>query len=244
MHRSLYFWLWTFGLWTAIALVGCQGSPPPAPTTAAPKDPVSQAQEAMERGEYSAAAGVLRQALASDPDNLGLRYRLGVSASYLNRKDEAIREFRWVMERGRTGSPEVETARNWLLAAGLPVQTSVRPAALTEPSASADPTLGEVAGAVLWEEEGRIKPLARQQLFLKGVAGPAGEKEAFHITRADMQGNYKFTGLLPGGYMLTNRVAGFPIWRLKIELTPGQRQSLDLSVQNSTKTRDDFPKNR
>jgi hypothetical protein len=198
----------------------------------------------MDRGEYGAAAAILSQALASDPDNLGLHYRLGVSASYLNRKDEAVREFRWVMERGAAGSSEVETARNWLLVAGVPVQDSALPAALTESSTSDDPPLGEVAGTVLWEEDGRTKPLARQPLFLKGVAGPAGEKEAYHITRADMQGNYKFTGLLPGGYMLTNRVAGFPIWRLKIELTSGQRQSLDLSVQNSTKTRDDFPKNR
>ena len=239
MQRSFY-----FGLWTAIALAGCQGSPPPAPTTLAPKDPGIHAQEAMDRGEYGAAADVLRQALASDPDSLGLHYRLGVSASYLNRKDEAIREFRWVMGRGPAGSPEVEAARNWLLAAGVPVQGSGRPAALTEPSPGADPTLGELAGTVLWEDAGRIKPLARQQLFLKGMTGLAGEKEAFHITRADMQGNYSFTGLLPGSYVLTNRMAGPPIWRLKIELAPGQRQSLDLSAQNSTKTRDDFPKNR
>jgi hypothetical protein len=186
---------------------------------------------------------VIRQALATDPNNLALHYRLGVSASYLNLRDEAIREFKWVMERGPTDSPEVETARNWLLRAGVSVQSPTRreTTAFTEPSS--DQQLGGVAGKVLWEEEGGIKPLARQQLFLKGVAGRAGEKEAYHITRADAQGNYTFTGLLPGSYMLTNRIAGTPIWRLKVTLEPGQQRSLDLTVRNSIKTRDDFPEN-
>jgi tetratricopeptide (TPR) repeat protein len=198
----------------------------------------------MDRGEYEKAAVLLRQALATDPENLGLRYRLGVSASHLNRKDEAIREFRWVMERAPANAPEAEIARGWLLRSGVPLQSRQATTAAPESSPPSEQGLGELTGRVAWEEDGNIKPLVRQQLFLKGVAGPAGEKEAYHITRSDGQGMYKFTGLLPGSYMLTNRVAGAPIWRLKVVVEPGQRLALDLTAQNSVKTRDDFPKNR
>ena len=47
--------------------------------------------------------------------------------------------------------------------------------------------------------------------------------------------------MAPGVYKLTNRVAGKPLWRLRVELKPGESASLDLSPANSVTQRDDFP---
>jgi hypothetical protein len=44
--------------------------------------------------------------------------------------------------------------------------------------------------------------------------------------------------------MLTNRVAGQPIWRLRVELKPGEEKQLDLDPGNSIAVRDDFPQPR
>ena len=41
--------------------------------------------------------------------------------------------------------------------------------------------------------------------------------------------------------MLTDRVAGPVIWRLRVELQPSQEMTLSLTPANSVKVRDDFP---
>lgn len=47
--------------------------------------------------------------------------------------------------------------------------------------------------------------------------------------------------LLAGSYKLTNRIAGQPIWRLRVEFKPGEQKTLDLTPANSIAARDDFP---
>jgi hypothetical protein len=44
--------------------------------------------------------------------------------------------------------------------------------------------------------------------------------------------------------MLTNRLAGQPIWRLRVELKPAEEKQLDLNPGNSVAERDDFPQSR
>ena len=79
----------------ALALGACQ-SPPPAPPKAA-ADAVTLAANALDSGDYAKAAELYRQALQSKPESLLLHYGLAVAASYLNLKDEATREFKWVL---------------------------------------------------------------------------------------------------------------------------------------------------
>jgi hypothetical protein len=44
--------------------------------------------------------------------------------------------------------------------------------------------------------------------------------------------------------MLTNRLAGQPIWRLRVELQPADEKLLELNTGNSVAVRDDFPETR
>jgi hypothetical protein len=61
------------------------------------------------------------------------------------------------------------------------------------------------------------------------------------VRRTDDSGHFEFKRIPPGIYMLTNRIAGEPMWRLRVQLEPGQNLTLDLSEANSAKIRDDFP---
>src|SRR5262245_52429144 len=71
----------------------------------------AEAAEALERGDYAKAAQLFQEALATSPEMVSLHFGLAVASSHLNLKADAIREFRWVVERGVPRSPEVETAR-------------------------------------------------------------------------------------------------------------------------------------
>ncbi len=44
--------------------------------------------------------------------------------------------------------------------------------------------------------------------------------------------------------MLTNRLAGQPIWRLRVELKPAEEKQLELNPGNGVAMRDDFPQPR
>jgi len=214
----------------ALVVGGCRESRPQAPKAlVADADPLVKAREAMARHEYGVAVGFLREAVARRPADLEPHYRLGVSASHLDEVDEASREFEWVVAHGEAETAEVKVARDWL---------SSRPSA-KGPSTADGPQKSDLA-SLSGKAIGPDKPVARLQIFLKGVPGTAVERE-YHVLRTDQQGNFHFANVVPGEYVLTNAVAGPVRWRLRIPLTAGQRLGLDLSPANDASVRDDFP---
>lgn len=218
----------------ALLLAACQ-RPAPVPPQASP-DMATQARVALERGEYEKATDLYRRALQGAPDSLPLHFGLAIAASHLDLMDEAIREFRWVLERASAGSPEVVTARGWLARAGaLP-----RPPASTAQEAPRDGQASLSGRAVFAEGNEAPKPVGRLLLLLVGQPdSPASE--ARYRLRTDEDGRFRFEGVVPGTYMLTNRLAGQPIWRLRVDLGRGDTAVLDLGPSNSVQVRDDFP---
>jgi hypothetical protein len=187
----------------------------------------------MAQQDYTRAAALLRQAIAEKPDSLEAHYRLAVSVSYLDLVDEATREFEWVVAHAPAGAPEARIARDWLrrgTAAATP------PAA--EAPAAPDPERATVAGVVLGEPDGQ--PLKRHLILLKGVPGTPTQQE-YHSLRSDQDGRYRFDNVPPGDYMLTDTVGAPPTWRLRVTLKRGDQLALDLTPDNSTRSRNDFP---
>ena len=82
--------------------------------------------------------------------------------------------------------------------------------------------------------------MGRLQLFLVGQPDSPTKEERYNL-RTDENGGFKFPNVPPGRYMLTNRLAGQPIWRLRVELQPAEEKQLDLNPGNSVTVRDDFP---
>ena len=185
----------------------------------------------MDRGEYERAAGLLRGVVAARPDSLEAHFRLGVSASYLDLFDETTREFEWVVAHAPADSPEARVAREWL-------RPAAPPAAPAAPPAEPNPDRASLVGVAMGGE-GVARPLARHKISLKGMKAPV--LETGYDVRTDFEGRFRFDDVPPGEYMLTDSLSGQTRWRLRLTLTRGERATLDLTPDNSTRTRDDFP---
>jgi len=233
MHLGRY-WLAAF----VFALTACQAAPPPS----AAKAPAALAAEALEKGDYAKAAELYRSALAAEPQSLPLHYGLGVAASYLDRRAEAVREFTWVLDRGETSSAEVNTARLWLLSVGALPRSAPTRTVLDDDDKDPGPKPGEQKPAPA-SVQGRVvfapgeTPRERMALFLYDYPN----RVVYFRMRTDEEGRFRFANVPPGIYKLTDRAAGPPQWRLKVELKPGQDLTMDLDLANSTRFRDDFP---
>jgi tetratricopeptide (TPR) repeat protein len=215
-----------------------QTSTPPARVEA---EPAARAGAALEAGRYAEAVALFREALARTPESVALRYGLAVALSYTDR-GAAIREFQWVMASAQPGSQERVESQAWLARAGaLP---SVPP--VSSRSAEPEPQAGNavLVGRALFAEAGaKPEPMRRLQLFLMGQPDSPTKEERYNL-RTDEDGTFKFPNVPPGPYMLTNRLAGQPLWRLRVELKSAEEKQLELNPGNSVAVRDDFPQPR
>jgi tetratricopeptide (TPR) repeat protein len=223
-----------------LAGVACQAQPS-APPARVEVDAAGRAGAALEAGRYAEAVGLYREALGSTPDNVALRYGLAVALSYTDR-GAAIREFQWVLANAQPESQERADSQAWLARAGaLPTAPAASSRALEPERRAGNAAL---VGRALFAEAGaKPEPMQRLQLFLMGQPGSPTKDERFNL-RTDENGSFKFPNLPPGPYMLTNRLAGQPIWRLRVELKPAEETQLELNPGNSVAVRDDFPQPR
>jgi hypothetical protein len=223
----------------AVLLIGLTLAACGSPAPIVPEyDVVAEALKAFDRGDWVLAARLLREAVAKRPTDVTLHYSLGVTATHLELRDEAIQEFRWVLATA-PGTPEGEAARNWLIAAGL---LSATAEAATESSVPPDPDAGDsgLRGRVTWTDGEPPVKVTRMQLFLKGIPGtPTKDFQA--VLRTDEDGNFEFKNVPAGEYRLSNRIAGQPVWRLRVKVPPSETVALDLTQGNSLRVRDDFP---
>ena len=224
----------------ALAGAACQSEPARAPRAGVEADSAARAGVALNAGRYSEAAALYREALDRAPQSVGLRYGLAVALSYFDRA-AAIREFQWVLASAPPGSEESIQSRAWLTRAGaLPNVTAASRPAGTE----RQPGNAVLMGRAMFAEAGaKPEPMPRLQLFLRGQPD-SPVKDGRYVLRTDEDGNFKFSNVPPGTYMLTNRLAGQPIWRLRVELQPADEKLLELNGGNSVAVRDDFPESR
>ena len=224
------------GILLTLALGAC-GSPAPTPT--GEYDVAAEAMKAFEKADWVSAGRLLREAIVKRPMELRLHYSLGVTDTHLDLRDEAIREFRWVLANA-PGTPEAQAARNWLLAAGaLTTETTASSGSETAPP---DPDRGSsiLRGQVSWNDGEPPMKLSRLQIYLKGLRDTPNQDFQM-VLRTDEEGRFEFKNVPAGTYQLTNRIAGEPLWRLRVQVEQGQTSSLDLTPQNSLRARDDFP---
>jgi len=221
-------------------LAACNATQP-GPQPRAQATDATSALEALQAGDYQRASELYRRALAAEPGSVGLHYGLAVAVSHLYLKDEAAREFKWVLEQAPPASEEAGVARNWLANAGLLPRPTAPPPAVTEQLGGEGASL---EGHAAFSEDGKATgPMRRLQLFLVGQQGTP-TKDEYRRIRTDEDGVFRFLKVPAGSYKLTNRIAGHPIWRLRVELKPGESKQIELTPANSTATRDDFPETR
>jgi hypothetical protein len=200
------------------------------------EDPETLAAAALGRGDYAQAAILYRKAIERRPDSVSAHYGLGVASSNLNLREDTIREFQWVLAYGIPDSVEVDAARRWLIAAGV-LRPSVAAASPSEVDSRGN---GVIEGQAYLGSADQRQPQVRLQLHLVGQPD-SPTKEQRYVLRTNQDGSFRFGNVMPGFYMLTDKIAGKPQWRLKIEVGSGSTLRLDLTPGNGTATRDDFP---
>jgi len=228
---------------TVLCAPGCQNNAraslqSPAP----PSDVATDAREAMARRDWGAAAPLFRRAIASAPDSLALHHGLAICATYLDLRDEAMREFQWVLARGTAGSEETTVARSWLAQTNGPTANPADRSASERDGNDPKSGSGSVRGAVGWAEPGHSaqQPMNRKLLHLVGLKDTSTSGIRYSI-RSDANGRYEFEHIVPGPYKLTDTIAGQPRWRLRITVAEAQDAIVDLDPNNSAKIHDDFP---
>jgi hypothetical protein len=233
-----------------LAVAGCQGSQAPAP--AAGVQAVgsltarlrAEADQLMLQQEYDRAAVKYQAALNETPADVSLRYTFAVALSYLPRREETIEQFRIVVLRGGTGSPEVQAAREWLANAGAlgPGEAgtaSVARQPTTQAETAAPAPKSKVSGKLHWREINPHDKLVRVKIRL---TGDDVETREVDLGRDFMLGRgYEFRDLTPGAYRLVAEVAGTTMWDLKVAVPADKPTTLDLTEGNSSVSGDYDP---
>src|SRR5438309_9494963 len=123
-----------------LTAAGCQqpsSSVPPATTEV---DHAAEARKAFERQDWGTAAPHFRLAIEKSPEAFSLHYGLALSASWLDIRDAARREFQWVGDHAPMRSEEARVAREALDGANRRSVASSRPGA--DAAAAKDETVG------------------------------------------------------------------------------------------------------
>src|SRR2546422_11286733 len=106
----------------AALVLGCQQSRPTNPL-APPMGPAvrtlkEEGDQLARSHDWAGAATKYQTALNRESSNLELRLAFGITLSHLDRREETIEQFRWVVNHSQPGTPEFVMARTWLVEAG------------------------------------------------------------------------------------------------------------------------------
>ena len=220
----------------ALLLAACQQAPASRPAASA-VSPIERLQAEgdalMARGSHADAVEKYRQAADLDPAAIGPRFRLGSAYSFLEKRPEAIVQFRWVLDRADPSSTEHREARRWLLRAGaLPAPALLADASQREPARAVDPSsAGHLIGRTQWPEVTPQRRLITGSLLLAGdepVTQDVKRTRAFRLGDA-----YEFKEVPAGRYRVTAVIDGTTVWDEKVTVEAGKDTTLDLSQATS-----------
>jgi tetratricopeptide (TPR) repeat protein len=144
----------------ALLLAACQQPPArqvPATSAVSPAEQMlAEGGALMAQGNYVTAVEKLRQAADLEPGSVAIRFALGTAYSFLEKRPEAIAQFRWVMSNAPVESTERDEARRWLVRVGAlvePPPASGKPDVASSDAAAkkVDPAAqGSISGQTLW----------------------------------------------------------------------------------------------
>jgi tetratricopeptide (TPR) repeat protein len=205
----------------------------PAPAPASLSDLRAEAAALAGRRDYTGAEQQYREALKLQPDDFDLHYGLASVLSQLDKRAEAIEEFRWVAANGSARRPEVDAARRWLAEAEAspPPATTASATRGTPPPAikgEAGAT-GSITGKVTWPGLPEAKDFTIR-VIVDSEGGPRARK----IVRSKLNGAYTVGELPPGTYKLMAAAGTVQMWKsLSVTVNTGQETVLDLSPANA-----------
>jgi hypothetical protein len=227
----------------ALLVAACDSGPskvatPPAPAPTPAGNPREEAAALAARGDYAAAEPRYREALRLQPDDVDLHYALASVLSQLDRRADAIEEFRWVVKNGRPGRPEVDSARRWLAEAETTGTASTNTAAggSTTPLRGEPGTTGMVTGKTTWPG------IPDDRNFAIRIMVEREGTNARKFVPSKLNGTYTVDELPAGNYKLTGLAGNMRLWSdVPVTVSAGQQTTLDLSPSNAIVSPAEFP---
>ena len=235
-----------------LAGAGCQRAPAPPPTAEVSEvDRLrAEAEALLAKPDYAGAVEKYKTALALSSESVPLHFGLGTAYSFLDRKPEAIEEFKWVLGHARADTREHQEARSWLLRVGALPRPSVTETASTKESTESTP-LNEVKTA---EDKGRLfgktewPGVTPRSRFIRGRVGIEGLDDAnrdFKRNRPFRLGDvFEFRDLPPGKYRLVakDEDKNTLLWDQQVQVSGGGKTvEVALGPANSVTSPERYP---
>ena len=225
-------------LLAAALLLGaaCQQAPvshPPGSTLSKAEQLKVEGDAFMAKGDYVDAVEKYRQAADLDSDAIGPRFALGTAYSFLEKRPEAILQFRWVLSHADAGSDEYQEARRWLTRVGaLAAPTVVADAGQKDEARPADSsTVGRLVGKTEWPG---VTP---QRRLITGTLSLVGDEPVTYDVKRDrafrLGDGYEFKDVPAGRYRVVAVIDGTTVWDEKVTVDTGKDTTLTLSQATS-----------
>ena len=232
------------GLLAAVLIVGaaCQQAPvshPPVSTLSPAERLKAEGDAFMAKGDYVDAVEKYRQAADLDPAAVAPRFGLGTAYSFLEKRPEAILQFRWVLSHADAASSEYRAARRWLTRVGALSEPTVADAGPKDEARPVDPsTVGRLLGKTEWPG---ISPQRRLITGTLSLVGDEPVTQDIKRSRAFRLGDgYEFRDVPAGRYRVVAVIDGTTVWNEKVTVETGKDTSLTLSQSTSPVPADKF----
>ena len=221
----------------ALLVTACQQGPAlqaPASRAVSPTEQLKAEGDAfMAKSDYVNAVEKYRQAADLDPAAIGPRFALGTAYSFLEKRPEAIAQFRWVIARADTASTEYQEAHRWLAQAGaLPTPVAAADTSRQSQAFPIDPSsLGRLVGKTEWPAVTPQSHLISGSLSLIGDEPTTQEVKR---TRAFRLGDgYEFKDVPAGRYRVVAVIDETTVWEEKVTVEARKDTSLTLRQSSS-----------
>lgn len=189
------------------------------------------------RGDYEGAALKYQQAANQEPEDVSIRFALGSALSHLNRREETVEQFRFVVAQGKPDSPEVQAARRWLIAAGeTPPDVSFEPPPpQSEPAPVATASRPPPAfAAPLGKVRGRTEAAGLEGLeVIVALNGESNVELGFRV-RGRVGQPFEFDKIPPGNYRLAveHGETSEILWDVPVTVASGKEIVVNLTGAN------------
>jgi len=215
----------------------CQPAPVSAPSVSQDLSPLdrlkAEGDALMAKGDYANAIEKYRQAVDLDSSAIGPHFGLGTAYSFLDKRPEAIAQFRWVLSRADASSTEYQEAYRWLSRVGaLPAPVVTDASEKDQSKRTVDShTIGRLVGKTEWPGVTPQRRMVSGAMYLSGdepVTQDVKRQRAFRLGDA-----YEFRDLPGGRYRVVAVVDGTTVWDEKVNVETGKDTNLILSQATS-----------
>ena len=233
----------------ALLLAACQQPPArqvPATSAVSPAEQMlTEGGALMAQGNYVTAVEKLRQAADLDPGSVAVRFALGTAYSFLEKRPEAIAQFRWVMANARVESTERDEARRWLMRVGALVEPPPAPgkpdmASSDTAAKKVDPAAqGSISGQTQWT--GVIPAEHKVPVRIAIVGSEDATRELRQRTQVYLGERFEFKDVPEGQYRLIGAFADKLLWDQSVTVKGGKQTDVALSQATSSVPANTFP---